>query len=55
MGFNATLFLENNELMLGQWQSVYFCEFDGPRQRQLWVRMEPSVAPLGKFGKSNPI
>jgi len=55
MGFNATLFVENNELMLGQWQGVYFCEFDGPRQRQLWVRMEASAGGPGKFGKSNPI
>ena len=55
MGFNATVFVENSELMLGQWQGIFFCEFDGPRQRQLWVRAESSAAPPVKFGKSNPI
>ena len=55
MGFNASVFVENSELMLGQWQGVFFCEFDGPRQRQLWIRAEASGFPPAKFGKSNPI
>ncbi len=29
--------LQDGRLRLGIWQSVWFCEFDGPRQRQLWV------------------
>ncbi len=55
MGFNATVFVENSELMLGQWQGVFFCEFDGPRQRQLWVRTAASADTLTKYGKSNSI
>jgi len=26
-------------LVLGQWQGVFFCEFDGPRERKLWVKI----------------
>ena len=55
MGFHACVFVENGELQLGQWQGVFFCEFDGPRQRQIWARMETSMPSATKFGKSNPI
>lgn len=27
----------NGELKLGTWQSIFFCEFDGPRSRQVWL------------------
>jgi thiamine phosphate synthase YjbQ (UPF0047 family) len=26
-------------LALGTWQGVYFCEFDGPRTRKVWVKI----------------
>jgi thiamine phosphate synthase YjbQ (UPF0047 family) len=29
--------VEGGRLALGTWQGVYFCEFDGPRHRQVWV------------------
>src|SRR5919199_3764473 len=29
--------LENGELALGTWQGIFFCEFDGPRQRKVYV------------------
>jgi secondary thiamine-phosphate synthase enzyme len=29
--------IRNGRLALGRWQGVYFCEFDGPRSRQVWV------------------
>ncbi len=32
------ILVEGGELQLGRWQGVYFCEFDGPRHRQLWVK-----------------
>ncbi len=37
----ASLYLpvEGAQLRLGRWQGVYFCEFDGPRQRQVWVQV----------------
>lgn len=31
------LFVEDGALALGQWQEVYFCEWDGPRTRKLWL------------------
>ena len=37
MGSSATIIVEGGRLALGTWQGIYFCEFDGPRTRQLWV------------------
>lgn len=39
MGTTATVFVENGQLVLGTWQSVYFCEFDGPRNRHVFVKV----------------
>lgn len=38
-GASEAIIFENNELQLGTWQGIYFCEFDGPRSRQAWVRV----------------
>lgn len=45
MGFSLFLFIENGRLALGTWQSVYLCEFDGPRTRQVWLRIQPDKLP----------
>jgi secondary thiamine-phosphate synthase enzyme len=37
MGASATLLVAGGELKLGRWQAVFLCEFDGPRERELWV------------------
>lgn len=37
MGFTATLPVAGGRLVLGTWQAVYFCEFDGPRRRRCIV------------------
>lgn len=37
-GFSVTVIVEDGKLMLGTWQSIYFCEFDGPRQRKVYVQ-----------------
>ncbi|MFP5238405.1 MAG: secondary thiamine-phosphate synthase enzyme YjbQ [Acidobacteriota bacterium] len=37
MGCGLTLIVSGGRIMLGTWQGVYFCEFDGPRSRQVWV------------------
>lgn len=37
LGPSLLLPVEEGRLALGTWQGVYFCEFDGPRQRQVWV------------------
>lgn len=37
MGASATLIVAGGELKLGRWQAIFLCEFDGPRERELWV------------------
>jgi secondary thiamine-phosphate synthase enzyme len=37
MGFSLSLIIEEGRLKLGTWQGVYFCEFDGPRHRQVYI------------------
>ncbi len=39
VGHNAILFIEDSELMLGTWQGVFLCEFDGPRRRRILVKI----------------
>ena len=38
VGTSVTVIVEDGELVLGTWQGVYFCEFDGPRTRTLHVQ-----------------
>ena len=40
-GNSLFVFVENNALVLGTWQGIYFCEWDGPRQRKLYVKIVP--------------
>ncbi|MBM3860083.1 MAG: YjbQ family protein [Verrucomicrobia bacterium] len=37
MGSSAQIPVKNERLQLGTWQAIYFCEFDGPRSRTLWI------------------
>jgi secondary thiamine-phosphate synthase enzyme len=37
-GSSATVIVENGEVVLGTWQGIYFCEFDGPRTRTVMVQ-----------------
>jgi len=37
MGSSVQIIVEDGRLLLGTWQSVYFCEFDGPRSRTVWL------------------
>ena len=39
MGSSVLIPLQEGRLVLGTWQSVYFCEFDGPRSRQVQVQI----------------
>jgi secondary thiamine-phosphate synthase enzyme len=38
-GTSQMILVEQGKLVLGQWQGVFFCEFDGPRERKMWVRV----------------
>jgi secondary thiamine-phosphate synthase enzyme len=39
MGSSVTVFVENGGLVLGTWQKIFFCEFDGPRARKVMWKM----------------
>jgi len=39
VGHSTTLLIENGELVLGTWQGVFLCEFDGPRRRRILVKI----------------
>jgi len=38
-GSSLTVFVEDGRLQFGTWQGIYFCESDGPRQREVWVKV----------------
>ena len=38
-GCSETLLVEGGSLVLGTWQGIYFCEFDGPRNRTVMVKL----------------
>jgi secondary thiamine-phosphate synthase enzyme len=40
-GASQTIFIENGKLALGTWQGIFLCEFDGPRQRRVYVKVLP--------------
>jgi len=42
MGFDQTVLVQDGRLALGVWQSLYFCEFDGPRDRKVWLEIIPA-------------
>lgn len=37
LGSSQTVFIESGRLVLGKWQSLFFCEFDGPRTREVLI------------------
>lgn len=39
VGSSATVIIEGGRLLLGTWQSLWFCEFDPPRQRKFFVKV----------------
>lgn len=42
VGLSVTVPVEGGKLVLGTWQGIYFCEFDGPRQRRVLVQLLPA-------------
>lgn len=39
VGVFQSVLVESGKLVLGRWQGIYFCEFDGPRQREVHVKV----------------
>lgn len=44
VGSSETIWIEDGKLLLGRWQMIFFAEFDGPRRRELLVKIVPDVA-----------
>jgi len=38
-GVDQTVIIKNKKLLLGTWQGIYFCEFDGPRSRNIYLKI----------------
>ncbi len=41
VGSSKALFIEDGKIVLGTWQGIFFCEFDGPRNRNLLIKIMP--------------
>ena len=39
IGFSEQIIIDHGALVLGTWQGIYFCEFDGPRHRNVYVKI----------------
>ena len=39
IGCSKSVFVESGKLVLGTWQGIFFCEFDGPRSRKVYVKV----------------
>lgn len=39
IGPSKSIIVKNGRPLLGTWQGIYFCEFDGPRQREVWIKL----------------
>ena len=40
IGFSEQVIIEDGRLVLGVWQGIYFCEYDGPRSRKMMVKIQ---------------
>jgi len=43
VGCSEQVLIEHSNLMLGTWQGIYFCEFDGPRSRKVTVQIKGTL------------
>ncbi len=39
VGCERIIFIENGRMLLGRWQAIFFAEFDGPRQREVYIKV----------------
>jgi len=44
VGTSQIVFVEGGKLVLGRWQGLFFCEFDGPRDRHFLVKVVPDIS-----------
>ena len=43
IGSSETIPVEKGDLVLGTWQGVFFAEFDGPRRREVWIKITKTL------------
>ncbi|MGD1074745.1 MAG: secondary thiamine-phosphate synthase enzyme YjbQ [Thermodesulfovibrionales bacterium] len=43
VGVSQSVFIDEGKLLLGTWQAIYFCEFDGPRHRRVAIKIIKTV------------
>jgi len=41
---SVTIFIQDGKLALGRWQAIFFCEFDGPRRREVRIKIVPDAS-----------
>jgi secondary thiamine-phosphate synthase enzyme len=39
VGCSINVIIDSGQIQLGTWQGIYFCEFDGPRSRRVWLEI----------------
>jgi len=39
VGCSLAVIIDGGQIQLGTWQGIYFCEFDGPRSRRMWLKI----------------
>ncbi len=44
IGSSVTVLVEDGRLVLGTWQGIYFAEFDGPRSREVFIKVQPDAS-----------
>ncbi len=44
VGTSTTILIRDGRLQLGTWQTIYLCEFDGPRRRKVWLHFQDQGA-----------
>ena len=42
MGPSLSVAIESGKIILGTWQGIFFCEFDGPRNRKVYIKVIPT-------------
>lgn len=40
VGVNEIVPIRNRKIKVGRWQKIFFCEFDGPRSRRVWIKVK---------------
>ncbi len=43
LGSDHFIFIRDGQLQMGRWQGVFLAEFDGPRTRTVWIKVQPDV------------